>query len=251
MVSLKVGEIPLCGLHLITFCRGCNSFLYLLAFSPHIFTIWAVLHTVLCSVMPWNQLYLALKVEMMFSVICIYTSWASGVILCLYSQGLFSHPVLAFPATVMTGANFWSFVTCLCSPSRVSVFGWLSPCYDPCLGNVCPHTWCLCPSSDSSFKLFNPICIAHSSPQMSMFCSQRRQARRPYLTYAPTICLAIYLTKICCALWPRKSNCFTISHTSKSLCEWQVFSFFFFFVKWVICSYRIVHPDVCLPWFNF
>lgn len=105
-MSLEVGEILLCGLHLFTFCRGCNWFLYLLAFSPHIFTIWVVLHILLCSVMSWNQLYLALKVEKIFSVICVYTSWASGVTFCLYSQGLCYHPMLAFPATVMKGINF-------------------------------------------------------------------------------------------------------------------------------------------------
>lgn len=48
----------------------------------------------------------ALKVEKIFSVTCAYTSWASGVILCLYSQSPCYHPMLAFPATVTMGANF-------------------------------------------------------------------------------------------------------------------------------------------------
>lgn len=89
---------------------------------------------------------------------------------CDCSQGLCYHPMLAFLVTVLMHANFWSCMTCLSSLSWVIIFG-LSACYDlvswKCL-NL--HIWCLCLSNDSSFKLFNPICITHSFLEVSMSC---------------------------------------------------------------------------------
>lgn len=135
MVSLKVGEMPLCALRLFTFCRGCKCFLYLIAFS---LTFLPVFHILLCSVMPWNQLYVLWRLRRysLWLVLiavgplvssCACTLKAPATILCLHSL-LQLRWVLTFEASWPAFPDLPEFQSLGCLHAMIWCLGNVSVC---------------------------------------------------------------------------------------------------------------------------